>query len=98
MLSQHLIRLLGRSPDGLLVFVKLAKPWSTLVRCSNLDVYKTWLLHFIDALVCLHSLGIVHRYLRIDNCLSADESNRLVVCDLESRWGQRAAPKIALRQ
>ncbi|KAK0707789.1 hypothetical protein B0H67DRAFT_494305, partial [Lasiosphaeris hirsuta] len=73
----------------------LARPWPILAGCSNLDVYKTWLLYLIDAFVCIHSLGIVHRDLHIDNCLFADEGSGLVVCDLESHWGQRAAPEIA---
>ncbi|KAK4040151.1 kinase-like domain-containing protein [Parachaetomium inaequale] len=53
------------------------------------------ILHIIDALSCLHALGIVHRDLRIDNCLFTPDGSRLVVCDLESRWGQRAAPEVA---
>ncbi|KAK0750014.1 hypothetical protein B0T18DRAFT_461954 [Schizothecium vesticola] len=95
MVSRHLARLLGRSPDGLLVFEKIARPWPILAGCSTLDVYKTWRLHLIDALVCLHSLSIVHRDPRIDNFLFADEGRRLVVCDLGSHWGQRAALEIA---
>lgn len=43
----------------------------------------------------LHSIGIVHRDLRIENILfSKDDDNRLVVADLECRWGQRLAPEI----
>ncbi|KAK3292864.1 kinase-like domain-containing protein [Chaetomium fimeti] len=94
-LSPHLIHLLGASRDGELVFEKLATRGPTLARFSSLDTYKRWILHIVDALSCLHSLNIVHRDLRIDNCLFADNGSRLVVCDLESRWGQRAAPEIA---
>ncbi|KAI2471061.1 hypothetical protein F4781DRAFT_151067 [Annulohypoxylon bovei var. microspora] len=35
---------------------------------------------------CLHSVDIVHRDLRIDN---------LVICDLESWWGNRLAPEVS---
>ncbi|KAL5331525.1 hypothetical protein ACEPPN_001059 [Leptodophora sp. 'Broadleaf-Isolate-01'] len=49
----------------------------------------------IDAFSCLHSLGIIHRDLRIDNCLFSNDGTRLVLCDLESRWGQRSLPEIA---
>ncbi|KAM4067106.1 hypothetical protein HRG_001105 [Hirsutella rhossiliensis] len=83
-LSAHLVRLLGISSDGLLVFEKLATRGPILARFSSLRTYKRWILHIIDALACLHSHGIVHRDLRIDN-----------FCDLESRWGQRAAPEIS---
>ncbi|KAL1845245.1 hypothetical protein VTK73DRAFT_819 [Phialemonium thermophilum] len=41
MLSEHLVRLLGRSADGMLVFEKLARPWPILARTSALAVYKT---------------------------------------------------------
>lgn len=43
----------------------------------------------------LHSIGIVHRDLRADNLLFSDSGERLVACNLESRWGQRSAPEIA---
>ncbi|AEO68438.1 ab076a82-6106-491f-8b61-0ba7eeb2d57e [Thermothielavioides terrestris] len=94
-LSPHLVRLLGTSADGQLVFEKLSTRGSILGRFHSLETYKRWILHIIDALSCLHSLGIVHRDLRIDNCLFTPDGSRLVVCDLESRWGQRAAPEIA---
>ncbi|KAM3517016.1 hypothetical protein NHJ13051_009369 [Beauveria bassiana] len=96
-LSRHLVRLLGRSSDGQLVFEKLATRAFTLPRFSSLAIYKRWILHIIDGLTCLHDFGIVHRDLRIDNCLFTQDGSRLVVCDLESRWGQRAAPEIAFR-
>lgn len=94
-LSHHLVQLLGKSRTGDLVFEKLLPRFTLLARFSNLDIYKRWILDVIDALSCLHSLGIVHRDLRIDNCLFSEDGKRLVVCDLESRWGQRNAPEIA---
>lgn len=94
-LSPHLVRLLGASPDGQLVFEKLTTRGPMLARFSSLETYKRWILHIIDALSCLHHLGIVHRDLRIDNFLFTQDGSRLVVCDLESRWGQRAAPEIS---
>ncbi|KAJ0161338.1 hypothetical protein CTA2_6378 [Colletotrichum tanaceti] len=93
-LSEHLVRLLGRSIDGQLVFPKLATR-AIMGQFSSLQTYKRWILHLADAVSCLHSLGIVHRDLRIDNYLFTDDGSRLVVCDLESRWGQRAAPEVA---
>ncbi|KAK4096656.1 hypothetical protein N658DRAFT_480234 [Parathielavia hyrcaniae] len=94
-LPPHLVHLLGASADGQLVFEKLSTRGPTLARFSSLETYKRWNLDIVDALSCLHSLGIVHRDLRIDNCLFTPEGSRLVVCDLESRWGQRAAAEIA---
>ncbi|KAI0099939.1 kinase-like protein [Nemania sp. FL0031] len=96
-LSPHIIQLLGRSADGELVFEKLSSSARTLGRFSSLAVYKSWILHLIDALDCLHSIGIVHRDLRADNLLFSDDGKRLVVCDLESRWGERSAPEVAFQ-
>ncbi|KAG7286493.1 hypothetical protein NEMBOFW57_008804 [Staphylotrichum longicolle] len=47
--SPHLIRLLGASPDGELVFEKLSTRASTLGRFSSLRVYRTWILGLIHA-------------------------------------------------
>jgi len=59
------------------------------------SVYKRWILQAIEGLRCLHSLGIVHRHLCIDNLVfSRDASPRLLICDLESRWGNHLAPEI----
>jgi hypothetical protein len=94
-LSEHLVQLCGRSRDGELVFKKLLSRPFVLPRFSSVEVYKRWILDMIDALSCLHSLGIVHRDLRIENCLFTEDGSSLVVCDLESRWGQRSAPEVA---
>lgn len=91
-LSLNVIQLLGTSPDGQLVFEKLSCSARTLHSFSSLAVYKSWILQLIDALHCLHSVGIVHRDLRADNLLFSNDGQRLVVCDLESRWGERRAP------
>ncbi|KAK4141211.1 uncharacterized protein C8A04DRAFT_39247 [Dichotomopilus funicola] len=97
--SPHIIHL-GASATGDPVFQKLATRGLTLARASALATYKRWLLGLLDALAVLHAAGIVHRDLRVDNLLfardgSEDEEEgeggetRLVVCDLEGRWGQR---------
>ncbi len=94
-LSHHLIQLLGRSDKNELVFEKLVPRYFVLPKFSNLGIYKRWLLQMIDALETLHSLDIIHRDLRIENRLWSPDGDRLVVCDLESRWGLRIAPEIA---
>ena len=93
--SPHLVHLLGVSAADDLVFEKLATRGATLGRFSSLAAYKRWVLHLLDGLATLHAAGIVHRDLRVDNPLFADGGERLVVCDLESRWGQRVAPEVA---
>ncbi|CAJ2511848.1 Uu.00g074730.m01.CDS01 [Anthostomella pinea] len=93
-LSSNVIQLLGRSGDGQLVFEKLSFCWRILGHFSSLALYKSWILQLIDGLGCLHSVGIVHRDLRVAKLLFSDHGRRLVVCDLEGRWGNRSAPEI----
>lgn len=92
--SAHIIQLLGKSPNRELVFGKF-NPHFILTAVHSLSVYKAWLLQVIDGLRCLHSLEIVHRDLRIDNLVFAAGTSRLLICDLESRWGNRLAPGIS---
>ena len=92
--SAHIIQLLGKSPNGELVFEKF-NPFYILGLVHSLSVYKTWLLQLIDGLRCLHSLGIVHRDLCIRNLVFAPGTSRLLICDLEGRWGNRLAPEIS---
>lgn len=92
--SAHVIQLLGKSPKGELVFEKF-NPRYVLLVVHPLSAYKAWILQLIDGLRCLHSLGIVHRDLRIDNLLFSRDGSRLLICDLESRWGNRLAPEVS---
>ncbi|KAI9822865.1 MAG: hypothetical protein M1826_000358 [Phylliscum demangeonii] len=89
-----IVRLLGRSPVGGLVFEKLVTRQYTLSRFCSMAVYKSWIEQLIAALRCLHGLGIVHREIRVDNLLFSADGARLAVCDLEGRWGQRWAPEL----
>ncbi|KAJ5833606.1 hypothetical protein N7474_001917 [Penicillium riverlandense] len=95
-LSPHTIKLLGKSPAGELVFEKLDPRYFALGRFCSIAIYKQWILHIIAALKVLHSLGIVHRDLHIENLLFSTYGQTLVLADLESRWGQRSAPEIVL--
>ncbi|KAI1124891.1 kinase-like protein [Nemania abortiva] len=94
-LSPHLVQLLGRSDKGELVFGKLEQCYSAFFKTSDLATYKSWVLQIISALETLHSLGIIHRDLRTDNLLFSKDGKKVTVCDLEGRWGQRAAPEVA---
>lgn len=91
--SPHVVQLLGKSSRGELVFEKLA-PRYVLAAVHPLAAYQAWILQLVDGLRCLHSLDIVHRDLRIDNLVFSNDGARLVVCDLESRWGNRLAPEV----
>lgn len=46
--------------------------------------------------MALHSVGIVHHDLRIDNLVFTPNGGlRTCIIDLENRWGNRLAPKIS---
>ncbi|KAK3376201.1 kinase-like domain-containing protein [Lasiosphaeria ovina] len=94
--SAHVVQLLGKSPDGELVFEQFA-PRHVLAAVHPLAKYKEWILQLINGLRTLHSLEIVHRDLRIDNLVFSHDGSRLLICDLESRWGNRLAPEIPRR-
>ncbi|ESZ94317.1 hypothetical protein SBOR_5313 [Sclerotinia borealis F-4128] len=94
-ISPHIIRLLGKSADGKLVFEKF-NPRYILALVHPLAQYKSWILQVISGLLALHSVGIVHRDLRIDNLIfTLNGGHRLYIIDLESRWGNRLAPEIS---
>ena len=95
-ISTHIIQLLGKSSNGELVFEKFQSRY-VLAFVYTLRTYKAWILQAIAGLRCLHSLGIVHRDLRIDNVLFSSDCSRLLICDLESRWGNRLAPEVSLQ-
>ncbi|KAI1780299.1 hypothetical protein F4818DRAFT_395304 [Hypoxylon cercidicola] len=82
--STHIISLLGKSSEGQLVFEKF-HPRYALALVHPLKAYKSWILQVISGLKFLHSLGIVHRDLRIDNLVFSRDGSRLLICDLESR-------------
>lgn len=95
--SPHVLRLLGRSSSGDLVFPKLTPSQHLLGSYSSLAVYKLWIGQLVDALECLHAAGVVHRDLGVKNFVFDKSSGTplLVVCDLEGRWGNRDAPEVS---
>ncbi|KAJ5106746.1 hypothetical protein N7456_003421 [Penicillium angulare] len=93
--SPHIIQLLGKSPGGELVFQKFLSRQYVLGYIYPLSMYKDWILQIISGMKVLHSLGIVHRDLRIDNILFSSDHSRVIICDLESRWGNRLAPEVS---
>lgn len=94
-LSPHIVQLLGKSINNDLVFEKLSPRYAILPRYCAIDVYQRWILHIIAAFKCLHGLNIIYRDLHIENLLFTPQGDRLVLGDIEGRWGQRGAPEIA---
>ncbi|KAI4173799.1 MAG: hypothetical protein LQ343_002734 [Gyalolechia ehrenbergii] len=94
-ISPHIIQLLGRSSNGELVFERFEPRYIILAFVRTVDVYRNWILQLISGLQALHSLGIVHRDLRIDNLLFSADCTKVIICDLEERWGNRLAPEIS---
>ncbi|KAJ3558011.1 hypothetical protein NP233_g11596 [Leucocoprinus birnbaumii] len=48
-----------------------------------------------DAVIFLHSKGIVHRDLALRNLLLSQDGQDLILCDLESCYGSKHCPEIA---
>jgi hypothetical protein len=94
-LSPHIFQLLGKSANSDLVFEKLTPRYLILPSFCAIDIYQRWILHIIAVFKCLHVLGIIYRDLRIENLLFSPQGDRLVLGDIEGRWGQRGAPEIA---
>ncbi|KAI9861046.1 MAG: hypothetical protein M1813_005475 [Trichoglossum hirsutum] len=93
-ISPYIIRLLGRSSNDELVFEKFKSRY-VLAFVRTLDIYKSWILQLISGLRSLHSFGIVHRDLRIDNLLFSPDNTNILICDLEGQWGNRLAPEVS---
>ena len=92
--SPHIVQLLGKSADGELVFEKLLTWQRGIGQSCCLKDYRRWLLQLIEALQCLHSLGIIHRDLSLKNIMFSKNKQNLVLIDLESRWGTFFAPEL----
>lgn len=98
--SDHVLQLLGRTSNGgELVFPLFRPRVGVLAPARPLIFYKTWILQLIEGLRCVHAHGIIYRDLRIDNLVFGDNDSdnipRLVIADLEGRWGNRAAPELS---
>lgn len=93
-ISPHIVHILGKSSDRQLVFEKL-RPWQHGIdRPYTLGDCKRWLIQLIEALKCLHSLGIIHRDLSLKNIMFLEDRQNLVLIDLESRWATWFAPEL----
>lgn len=91
--SPHDIQLPDKPSRGELVFEKLSPPCYVLAAVHPLAAYKAWIPQLVAGQRCPRSLKILHRDLRIDNFVSSKDGSRLVICDLESRWGSRPSAR-----
>lgn len=93
-LSPHIVQLLGADTQGNLVFPKLAQWQRFGARLRSASAYKRYILQLLSGLEALHTVGIIHRDIRLDNLVFNESADCLVICDLESRWGNHNAPEI----
>jgi serine/threonine protein kinase len=96
-MSPFVIRLLGKTEEGKLVFPALRNRFATF-NCitSTVAIYKRWSSQMVEAIRALHKIDIVHRDLNVENLLWTEDGQQLVVSNLECHWGSRRAPEIRL--
>ncbi|KAK1579903.1 uncharacterized protein LY79DRAFT_592630 [Colletotrichum navitas] len=73
--------LLGKLPDGKLVFEKFKPRYLVLGQVHALSTYLAWILQLISGLKSLYLLDIVHCDLRIDNLVFSHDYSKIVIID-----------------
>lgn len=91
----HIVRLLGRTDDGRIVFPKLASGFGLAVRSTGVAYFRRVLLQLAQAIIGLHSVGICHRDLALRNVLASLDYQTAYLCDLECQAGSEECPEIA---
>ncbi|KAG6887091.1 hypothetical protein C0995_001666 [Termitomyces sp. Mi166 len=96
--SRYVIKLLGRTEDGRLVFPLYSHGAENVAQqyrdTLTISLVKCWSLQLAEAVCFLHSIDIVHHDLASRNVLATEGDQDLVLCDLESRHGSHAVPEI----
>jgi hypothetical protein len=91
----HIVQLLGRTEDGRLVFPKLVIGQRLAAAPAGIAERKRILLQLADALISLHSIGLIHRDLALRNILASPDYRTAYLCDLECCYGSSPCPEIA---
>ncbi|KAJ4498808.1 kinase-like domain-containing protein [Lentinula lateritia] len=91
----QLVELLGRTEDGKLVFPRHLDFAAGVFMEASISVYKQILLQLADAIIFLHSRGIIHRDIALRNILASKDRQNIVLCDLESQYGSHMCPEIS---
>ncbi|KAJ7079370.1 kinase-like domain-containing protein, partial [Mycena crocata] len=91
----HIVKLLGRTVDGRLVFPRLRPAPQLVSRTIGIAAVKRILLQLADAVLGLHAVGIIHRDLALRNILGSADFQTVYLCDLEGCWGSAECPEIA---
>lgn len=69
-LSTFVIRLLGKTEEGKLVFPALRNRFYTFNRVApSIGIYKRWSSQLVEAVRVLHKIDVVHRDLHVENLL-----------------------------
>ncbi|KAJ3861015.1 kinase-like domain-containing protein [Lentinula novae-zelandiae] len=91
----QLVELLGRTDDGKLVFPRHLDFAAGVFMEASISEYKRILLQLADAIIFLHSRGIIHRDIALRNILASKDRQNIVLCDLESQYGSHMCPEIS---
>ena len=91
----HIVRLLGRTDDGRIVFPKLVSGTDLALKSPSVAKFKRVLLELAQAVSELHSVGICHRDLALRNVLGSLDYQTAYLCDLECQAGSEECPEIA---
>lgn len=92
----NVVKLLGRTEDGLLVFHKYCSGRALSFASNNSIIsLKRILIQLAEAVISLHLLGIIHHDLHIDNVLGSPDYLTAYLCDLECYWGSDECPEIS---
>lgn len=92
----HIVNLLGRTDDEKLVFPRYLEQVLSVFFKASISEYRQLLIELADAVIFLHSQGIIHRDLAPRNILATSDRQHLLLCDLESKYGSNYCPEIAL--
>ncbi|KAJ7677271.1 kinase-like domain-containing protein [Mycena rosella] len=91
----NVVDLLGRTDDGRIVFPKLNNHHKLSANTIGVLALKRIFLQLAEALIQLHSIGIIHRDLLPRNILGSSDHQTAYLCDLEVDLGSWECPEIA---